>query len=99
MQRGHARFYELLKEMEELHDRKNSNYARDDDPLSNFRECRSFGVEPHVGTMVRMSDKWSRLCQLIGGKKDNVGESIKDTLIDLAVYCLLEVILLEEHET
>lgn len=98
MKRGHPRFYKLLKQMEDLHDRKNSNYAQDSNPLSNFMECEEFGVPAHIGTMVRMSDKWSRLVQLMGGKQDAVGESVKDTLMDLAVYCLLEIILVERHE-
>lgn len=98
MRRGHPRFYELLKVMEDLHDRKNSNYAEDNNPLSNFEECEKFGVPAHMGTMVRMSDKWSRLTQLIKGKKDAVGESVKDTLMDMAVYCLLLIILIERHE-
>lgn len=98
IRKGHKRFYELLAVMEDLHDRKNSNYSSDKDPLSNFRECEAFGVPAHVGTMVRMSDKWSRLVQLMSGKKDAVGESMMDTLMDLSVYCLLEIILLEEEQ-
>src|SRR3954470_9832532 len=98
MSRGHPRFYELIKEIESLHDRKNANYAEDTNPLSNFEECEKFGVPAYVGAMVRMSDKWSRLTQLIKGKQDEVGESTKDTLLDFAVYCLLEIILIEKHE-
>lgn len=96
--RGHPRFYQLLREMEDLHNRKNANYATDENPLSNFEECEGFNVPAEVGTMVRMSDKWSRLKQLMKGKKDEVGESIKDTLMDLAVYCLIEIILIEKAE-
>lgn len=96
--RGHPRFYELVRQIEDLHDRKNANYAEDGNPLSNFQECEKFGVPAYIGTMVRMSDKWSRLTQLIKGKDDEVGESVKDTLMDMAVYCLLEIILIEEHE-
>lgn len=95
---GHPRFYELVEEMIDLHNRKNANYAKDSNPLSNFEECESFGVPAHIGAMVRMSDKWSRLVQLMGGKKDMVGEPMKDTLRDFAVYCLLEIILLERYE-
>ena len=98
IRRGHKRFYELLKVMEDIHDRKNDNYAKDSDPLSNLRMCQEFGVKPSLGTMVRMSDKWSRLVQLMNGKPDLVGENIKDTLLDLSIYCLLEHILLEEEE-
>lgn len=96
--RGHPRFYEIIEQMKDLHDKKNANYADDKNPLSNLQECVKFGVPAHLGTMVRMSDKWSRLTQLIQGKKDEVGESIKDTLMDMAVYCILEIILIEEKE-
>lgn len=84
--------------MEDLHDRKNANYAEDGNPLSNFEECEKFGIPAYIGTMVRMSDKWSRLTQLMSGKKDSVGESVTDTLMDMAVYCLLEIILVEKHD-
>ena len=95
---GHHRFYEILMQMAELHARKNSNYAEDGNPLSNLKECEKFGVPAYIGTMVRMSDKWSRLQQLTKGKTDAVGENIKDTLLDMAVYSILEYILIEEFE-
>lgn len=98
MRKGHPRFYELIKQMEDLHDRKNANYAEDENPLSNLRECEKFGIPASHGVMVRMSDKWSRLTQLMNGKQDMVGESIKDTLMDMAVYSLLLTILIEEDE-
>lgn len=94
---GHPRFYELLRQIEDLHDRKNANYARDDDPLSNFRQCEGFGVPAYLGCLVRMSDKWSRVQELAKGKQDLVGEAITDTLMDLAVYSLICIILLEEQ--
>lgn len=94
---GHKRFYELLDTIADLHERKNNNYASDNDPLSNLRLCESFGVPATMGTMVRMSDKWSRLTELMKGKQDLVGESMTDTLMDLAIYSLLEIILIEEQ--
>lgn len=94
---GHPRFYEILDEMADLHHRKNNNYAADGDPLSNLRQCEQFGLPAPTGVMVRMGDKWSRLCELMKGKKDLVGESIKDTLMDMAVYSILQIIVLEEE--
>ena len=95
---GHPRFYEIIEEMKDLHSRKNSNYAEDGDPLSNLKASEAFDIPGHIGTMVRMSDKWSRLVQLMKGKQDKVGESVKDTLLDLAIYSVLEIILIEEYE-
>ena len=96
---GHPKFYDLLEQMAKMHNRKNHDYARDDDPLSNLRACRSLGIQPFVGVMVRLQDKWDRIISFITKDELKVkGESIKDTLMDNAVYSLLAIILLEEDE-
>jgi hypothetical protein len=92
--RGHPRFDELLAAMEQVHDAKNHDYASHADPLSNFRRCETFGIEAWRGVLVRMSDKWSRIEQFAGGKSAAVAdERLEDTLLDLANYCLLAIIL------
>ena len=97
--RGHPRFYELLEEIKETHNRKNHDYAQDKDPLSNLKMCESLGVPAWKGTLVRMSDKWSRITQLANGKEALVkDEAITDTLKDMAVYSLLCIILIEENK-
>jgi len=94
---GDPRFYQLVEEICELHSRKNFDYAKTEEPLSNFNRCQAFGVEPWRGVLVRMSDKYSRIEQLASGKKPK-NESMRDTLVDLAVYSLLCVLLLEDHD-
>ena len=96
--KGHPRFYKLIKELVDLHDRKNQNYAETNEPLSNFRLSGQFNIPPHLGVLVRMSDKWSRLVQLANDKPDLVGESLIDTVKDLAIYSLIFIILYEEHK-
>ena len=93
---GHPRFYELLDEIADLHERKNNGYAKDNDPLSNLRVAESFGIEAYKGVLIRLSDKWSRIQELSKGKQDQVGESLKDTLMDMSIYSLLAIVLLEE---
>lgn len=95
-QSGDPRFYALLNEIAELHSRKNHDYAKSDEPLSNFNRSRALGVEPWRGVLVRMADKWSRIEQLAGGKVAK-NESLRDSLIDLAVYALIDILLLEDH--
>ena len=95
--RGHPRFYEILEELRDLHDRKNNNYAEDSDPLSNLRECERMGLPPYMGVFVRLGDKYSRIAELAKGKPDLVGESIFDTLKDNAIYSILGMILYEEY--
>ncbi len=91
------RFNALLKEIQQLHDAKSCDYSKDGDPLSNFRRSKAFGVDPFKGILIRLSDKWSRIEELSAGKKAQ-NESLRDSLIDNAVYSLLAVILLDEQE-
>lgn len=95
MKHGDPRFYTLLDEIAELHSSKNHDYAKTNEPLSNFNRSTALGVEPWRGVLVRMSDKWSRIEQLAGGKVAK-NESLRDSLIDLAVYALIDIMLLED---
>lgn len=88
-------FVALLDEIRALHDAKNADYAADSDPLSNFRRSEAFGVPAFKGVLVRLSDKWSRIEQLTSGKVPK-NESLRDSLIDAAVYSLIAILLLEE---
>jgi hypothetical protein len=92
---GDPRFYALLEEIASLHSRKNHDYAPDDDPLYNFRRAARVGVEPWRGVLTRMTDKWSRIEELSKGKTPQ-NESLRDSLVDNAIYSLLAIILLEE---
>lgn len=85
----------LLDEIKALHDSKNHDYAADADPLSNLRRAEAFGIPAWKGVLVRLTDKWSRIEQLASGKEPK-HESLRDSLIDNAVYSLLAILLLEE---
>jgi len=65
---GHPRFYELIKIIEDLHSRKNQNYAKDNDPLSNLKMCEEIGIPAHIGCFIRIQDKYSRIRELLKGK-------------------------------
>lgn len=97
---GHPRFFELLEKIKDTHNRKNSDYARKEDPLSNLKSSENyFNIPGYLGTAIRMADKWERFTNLLRkGETAVTEESVKDTLEDLAVYALLEIILIEEHE-
>jgi hypothetical protein len=91
----HPRFIELLDEMKRIHLQKDHDYAGEV-PFRNLKKSSEFGVEPWLGAMVRMSDKWSRLEQLATKDPVVVEETFEDTLIDLANYSLICYILREE---
>ena len=92
---GHPMFNELLIKMGEIHDAKNSDYAGGN-PLGNFMEAEGFNVNAFKGVLIRLSDKYIRikslsvLADMKGKVKD---ESIEDTLIDLANYALIAIII------
>lgn len=94
-----ARFHEILSELGELHDRKQLDYGRGDDPFANVRSSAEWGVPGWVGSMIRANDKIRRLQSLIAnGKLEN--ESAEDSLRDLAVYSVIALVLFEqERET
>lgn len=95
------RYLELLEQMKTLHEKKNAGYAGMENPdaWANFRMSESFGVSAFKGCLVRMSDKYIRVTNLVKNpKNEQVGENVKDTLFDLAAYALIAVCLLEEEE-
>ena len=77
----------------ELAERKNADYAGDEDPFRNLRRGGSFGIA------VRMDDKVSRLLTLThpNSKGARVNESKVDTCLDIINYAWL-LIAFEEME-
>lgn len=90
---GHPKFYRLLEKMAEIHDQKNQDYATVKDPLANFKESLRMGIPVDRAILIRISDKFSRMCNLIQKDKSAVkDESIEDTALDMANYALLFII-------
>jgi len=95
---GHPMFHELLEKMREIHNSKNADYGAGKQ-LGNFEEAEDFGVSAFKGVLVRLSDKYSRiksLCNREGEEGEVKDESIEDTLIDLANYALIAIIVRRE---
>lgn len=96
-------FDALLATMKELHDKKNKDYAGDVDPLANFTIAEEFGVPAWLGCLIRLSDKFSRVKVLARKEYTEstapavLTETIEDTLLDLANYALLTIILRRKH--
>jgi len=86
------RFDALLEEMHALHAKKNADYARDDDPLSNFTQAAQVaegfsGVDAVFASLIGV--KLARLRELTSAGKVPNNESIADTRTDLAMYAAL----------
>ena len=93
------RFHEIVKEMVELHDKKNRDYAGSE-YLSNFLMCeKHMGVPAWIGCIIRLSDKMARIMNIARNDEISVGdETITDTLTDLAVYAIITRILYEDFK-
>ena len=97
---GDKRFLDLLEEVRAVHVGKAAGYAGSDNPdvWTNFREATLWGSTPLLGCFIRMGDKYRRVQNLRRNPaNDQVGESIRDTLMDLASYALIAICLLEEE--
>jgi hypothetical protein len=95
---GDPRFHALLKQIGELHDAKQRDYGTDADAFANVRGSEDWGVAPWIGAMVRATDKVRRL-QTYAAKGSLINEGVEDSLMDLAVYSLIALILFREEQT
>ena len=94
-------YLDLLAGMRELHIKKSAGYSGADNPdaWANFRRALEFGVQPEIGALIRLSDKFSRLTTLVRDPANDQlsDENIEDTAIDLAAYALIYVCLRRER--
>jgi len=90
--------YQAIEKMKEIMINKSSDYASDEDVLANFRVCEKlFDIPDYTGISIRLSDKLSRVKNLIKDNNPKVkDESLEDTLIDLANYSLLFYLCVKE---
>lgn len=94
MDGGDQRYFAILEELAHLHVKKAADYGTED-PLTNLRNSAEFGIPNWVGCMLRANDKMRRIKSMaVKGKL--VNESLEDSLLDLASYSILGLILFRE---
>jgi hypothetical protein len=94
-------FLDLLDTIRELHLSKSSDYGcpSGTDPLANIRNGAKFvGIPAFKAAMVRLSDKVTRLATFNATGKLRF-EGVEDTLLDLASYSLLALVLYREEQS
>ena len=93
------KFHALLREVGETHDKKQRDYGTSNDPFANVRASEDFGIPAWVGCMMRANDKMVRIQTAAQKGKDQLkNESLRDSLMDLAVYSIIGIVLLEEED-
>lgn len=82
------KFAKIAEELSTLYKQKNKAYG--DSFGSTYQKL---GI---ISAVTRISDKYNRLCNLATNPDiDNLGESIEDTLRDMASYCIMTVMELQ----
>lgn len=81
-------FRKIAQELGDLYDKKNAAYG------NSFADTyKKLGI---ISAVTRISDKFNRLCNIATNPDiDNLGESLEDTLRDMASYCIMTVMELE----
>lgn len=78
-------FRKYANEIGDLHEKKSKAYGD-----SFGQTYAKLGI---ISAVTRISDKYNRLCTLVTNDDiDDLGESIEDTLIDLAAYSIMTLI-------
>lgn len=86
------KFRQIATEIGDLYEKKNKAYG---DSFSD-----TFNKLGLISAVTRISDKYNRLCNLATNPNiDNLGESIDDTLRDLAAYSIMTLIELDNKRT
>lgn len=95
-------FKKITEQMYETTYRKNTDYTGADagDPFKNFRAVELMGVaSAEQGFFTRMIDKMMRIGGFIkNGTLKVADEKVEDTLMDLAVYCILFICYLRDKK-
>lgn len=80
----------ICKELSEIYDKKNHDYDN-----SFGYTFKKLGL---ISAITRISDKCNRLCSLSTKERKVKDESIEDTLMDMANYCIMTVMELRNKQ-
>lgn len=91
---GVPEFYALLEEMADTHDKKNHDYASQDNPSGNYHYAGEMAVlfshsSQDAGFAGRLAEKVYRIANLEGAGKTAKNESLEDTERDIAVIAVM----------
>lgn len=91
MESDNSRFGKVLSEMMDTYKKKNADYG------NSFSETiQEFGYIPAVA---RINDKLKRVKNMVFGQEMNIkDESLRDNLMDIANYCVLTIMELDNQK-
>jgi hypothetical protein len=90
-------FEKIVDDILVLHRLKQADYGRKEDPFANVRASEDYGVSGVIGALIRMNDKMRRLQSWAKGSTLK-NEGVEDSLMDLAVYSIIALVLYRESK-
>jgi len=104
---GHSEFIPLMMRLLDLHSRKNKDYAGGGNPLGNFHRVANLlsqypnldPSDPRVVALTYAFKQIDAVMWLLCTNRDGEVEGISDRLQDIAVYCMLAMILDGERKS
>lgn len=88
------RFQNIVCTMYDTYRKKNHDYGN-----SFATTWNEFGSNGLVTAVAQISHKYHRLLNLTNGTQPQVDESLRDTLMDMANYCVLTLMELDKHSS
>jgi len=86
-------FIEMLESMKKIHIKKNADYASESNPFSNFERSGTvaswFTIPIDRAFAVLIGTKLARLAELLEPGRIANNESVEDSFLDMATYCIL----------
>ncbi len=93
-------FVNVQNEIQDLYKKKRIDYITINDPLSSLTRSNNLGVEPYIGALIRLGDKFNLLENFVKNRKyETHDESIRETLLDISAYTTLTILLLDCDES
>lgn len=90
---------DTYRECVEIVKKKNQDYAKGDDPFSNFRLSKLISIEPKRAILVRLTDKISRISNLLDKPPAVTEEGLLDTIRDAINYVAILSAFIKDEET
>lgn len=85
------KFRKIAEDITALYEKKDRAYGN-----SFGHTYEKLGI---ISAVTRISDKYNRLCNLATNKDiDSLGESIEDTLKDMAAYCIMTIMEMQQPQ-
>ncbi len=96
LREGSKTFIDVLDEIKQMHLLKTKDYGSAEDALKNIRDGADVvNIESWKACLIRMADKMTRLRNFCHNGKVEF-DGLEDTLLDLAAYSVIALVLLRE---